>query len=75
MINNDSRGGHIGFKPSTNFGDTIGRMPKLPLHDFIVDNLRRTRSWSVGLQYLEDALIKIENGGDVQVFINMVTIM
>ncbi len=69
-INTDNDGGHIGYIPTTNFGETIGRMPKLDKimtirneTSFIIDNLRRIRSWSVGLQYLEDALNKIKSEG------------
>ena len=57
VINNDIDGGRIGSKATTNFGDTINRIGyHIDLPDFIIENLKRTRSWSVGLQYLEDSL-------------------
>lgn len=61
VIDNNKSGAHIGA-PAPYFGQTIGRLNKLPFPDFLVDNLRRFRSWSVGLQYLEDALLKLKGG-------------
>lgn len=61
VINIDKNGGSIGEKMSPHFGDTIGRLQPLPFPDFIIENLRRIRSWSVGLQYLEDVLQYLEN--------------
>ncbi len=60
VINNDKKGSRIGYISTTNFGDTINRLYKLPFPEFIVENLKRIRSWSIGLQYLEDALTKLE---------------
>ncbi len=61
VINNDKNGGRIGSKATTNFGDTINRMGySIDLPDFIIENLKRTRSWSIGLQYLEDSLRKLK---------------
>jgi len=46
---------NIGSKPYTNFGDVISRMAgDIYLDKFVFSNLRRIKSWSVGLQYLED---------------------
>lgn len=65
IINNDANGGHIGEFPTPNFGDTIGRMlstySHYPFPTFIIENLRRIRSWSIGLQYLEDVLQYLED--------------
>lgn len=62
VINNKKNGGRIGFIPTHNFGDTIGRLvcshSELLFTQYIVENLRRFRSWSVGLQYLEDVNLK-----------------
>lgn len=55
VINNDATGAKIGAAAPF-FGQTIGRLYNVPLPEFLVDNLRRFRSWSAGLQYLEDAL-------------------
>ncbi len=57
-IKNDPSGAKIGA-PSQHFGNTIGRLNDIQLPEFIIDNLRRIRSWSIGLQYLEDVLIFI----------------
>ncbi len=62
VINNDSTGAKIGA-PAAYFGQTIGRLYNIPLPEFLVDNLRRFRSWSTGLQYLEDALMFMESKG------------
>jgi len=59
IINNDPTGANIGW-PAPYFGQTIGRLYHILLPDYLVDNLRRFRSWSAGLQYLEDALIFIK---------------
>jgi hypothetical protein len=41
--------------PYTNFGDVMSRMIGAIYFDNILfSNLRRIKSWSVGLQYLED---------------------
>jgi len=60
IINNDPAGAKIGA-PAPYFGQTIGRLYHIPLPDYLVDNMRRFRSWSVGLQYLEDALVFIKS--------------
>lgn len=57
-INNDPSGAKIGA-PIPHFGNTIGRLNDIQLPEFIIDNLRRIRSWSIGLQYLEDILVFI----------------
>ncbi|MFA4870920.1 MAG: hypothetical protein WC623_22165 [Pedobacter sp.] len=45
----------IGSVPFTNFGDVISRMTgDVYLDRITFSNLRRIKSWSVGLQYLED---------------------
>lgn len=62
-IDDNKEGSNIGFRPTTNFGDTIGRINTILLPDFVIENLRRFRSWSVGLQYLDDTFIKL-NGSD-----------
>ncbi len=47
---------NIGGKPFTNFGDVLSRMAReIYFDDIIFSNLRRIKSWSVGLQYLEDS--------------------
>ncbi len=58
-INSDINGAKIGAALPF-FGQTIGRLDTIPLPEFLVDNLRRFRSWSTGLQYLEDALTFIK---------------
>lgn len=61
VIDNNKNGGRIGSKATTNFGDTINRIGySINLQDFIIENLKRTRSWSIGLQYLEDSLIRLK---------------
>ena len=62
VVNNDVTGAKIGA-PSPYFGQTIGRLNNIHLPEFLIDNLRRFRSWSAGLQYLEDALIFIKSKG------------
>jgi hypothetical protein len=62
IINNDPSGAKIGA-PAPYFGQTIGRLYNIPLPEFLIDNLRRFRSWSTGLQYLEDVLYKLNCGG------------
>jgi len=60
IINNDPAGAKIGA-PAPYFGQTIGRLYHIPLPDYLVDNMRRFRSWSTGLQYFEDALVFIKS--------------
>lgn len=62
VINSNPSGAKIGA-PAPYFGQTIGRLYQISLPEFLVDNLRRFRSWSTGLQYLEDALDKLSCGG------------
>ncbi|MDP2846072.1 MAG: hypothetical protein Q8N79_08400 [Candidatus Methanoperedens sp.] len=62
FINDDPSGAKIGA-PAPFFGQTVGRLYNVPLPEFMVDNLRRFRSWSTGLQYLEDALAFMKESG------------
>lgn len=59
VIDDGKDGAHIGA-PALYFGQTIGRLNALPLPQYITDNLKRFRSWSVGLQYLDDVLLKLK---------------
>lgn len=46
---------NIGSKPFTNFGDVLSRMyGVIYFNKYLYANLRRIKSWSIGLQYLED---------------------
>jgi len=61
VIDDNKDGSYIGA-PVPYFGQTIGRLDNLPLPQYIIDNLKRFRSWSVGLQYLDDVLLYLKEG-------------
>lgn len=58
---------NIGNFPSTNFGNVWSRMNgTVYFDDILLSNLRRLKSWSVGLQYMEDVM-KLENDNKIDI--------